>query len=139
MSISNNCQFIGRITREIELRFIAGSGIAVANSSIAVNDDFDYKNSDKTLFLEFTAWKGSAESMAKNVKKGALVALNGRLTLEKWDGQNGEKRQKHKLIVEGFKILEWGDKKDEGSSDNFNYGIDPSEFQAIEDDDDCPF
>lgn len=131
MSISNNCQFIGRITREIELRFIAGSGTAVANSSIAVNDDFDYKNSDKTLFLEFVAWTGTAESMAKNVKKGALVALNGRLTLEKWEGINGEKKQKHKLIVEGFKILEWVDKKE-------NSGIESTE-PYDPNDDICPF
>jgi len=132
MSISNNCTFIGRITREIELRFIAGSGTAVANGAIAVNDDYDYKNSEKTLFLDFTAWKGSAESIAKNVKKGALVALNGRLTLEKWKTDQGENRQKHKLVVEGFKVLEWGDKKENNYDDSFV----PLDGEI---EDDCPF
>jgi len=138
MSISNNCTFIGRVTREMELKFLPGEGTAIAKSSIAVNDDYDYKNSDKTLFLEFTAWKGTAEAMAKNVKKGALVALNGRLVLEKWESQSGEKRQAHKLVIEGFKILEWGDKKDNGY-ENDPSAIHEQEFQSIEDMDDIPF
>lgn len=81
-----------------------------------------------------------AENCAEYLAKGRLVAINGSIQTSSYKTNTGETRYSTDILANRVEFLEWGDKnKDNGSSDNFNYGIDPSEFQAIEDDDDIPF
>lgn len=49
----------------------------------------------------------AAEVIAQHCKKGKLFAMGGKLQPEKWEDQQGNKRSKVKLFIEGFKILEW--------------------------------
>lgn len=107
MQVSNSCNFIGRLTRDPELRFIPSSGKAVVNVTIAVEDEFDRQNDDKTLFMDGFCFGKGAEVIAQYCKKGKMFAMGGKLKPEKWEDQNGNKRSKIKLFIEGFKILEW--------------------------------
>ena len=143
MAVVNNCNFIGRTTREIELRFIPNSGTAVANGAIAVEDAYKPKERE-AMFLEFKQFGKGAETMANYVKKGKLIALSGELKIEKWEDKNGNKRLKPMLMVNSFKILEWGDSNQQNpqtyqqaqKSDSQN---EFDGFQAIDESDEIPF
>lgn len=81
-----------------------------------------------------------AENCAQFLAKGRLVAINGSIATGSYKANTGETKFTVDVLASRVEFLEWGDKKqDSGSSDSFNYGIDPAEFQAIEDDDDIPF
>ena len=101
----NKLILMGNLCHDIELRHTP-KGTPVAQSSIAVNRRWTTESGEKreeVMFLDFTAFSGTAEVMAKYLKKGAQVVLEGRLALEQWDDkQSGSKRSKHKLIVESF-------------------------------------
>lgn len=110
MSISNSCRFIGNLVRDPEFKFVAQAGIGICNFCIAVSDDYDYKNDDKTQFPEFVAFNKTAEFIANNVEKGCKVVVEAKMSTDKWKTEDGQKRSKVKFVVENFKPLTWKDK-----------------------------
>jgi len=151
----NNVVMIGRLTRDPELRFIAGSGRAVANFSIAVNREFAKNN--EADFFRVVVWGKPAENVANYLSKGRLVAIKGSLRNNNYETQSGEKRTATEIVADRVEFLEWGDKPQgqgqqgqsqnkpqqqpsndsNGSNGYSNSGL--GDFQAIEDDDDIPF
>lgn len=71
----NRVSLVGRITRDIELRNSINGKYFVA-FTLAVNNNF---NNSKAAFIPCFAWNKTAENMAKYLKKGSLIALDGRL------------------------------------------------------------
>lgn len=86
----NRVVLIGRLTRDPELRRTQ-SGAAVTSFTIAVDKRFS--RDDKTAnFFPIVAWNATAENVAKYMRKGSLVAVDGRLdhrTFERNDGSRG--------------------------------------------------
>ncbi len=138
----NNVIMIGRLVRDPELRFIAGSGKAVANFSIAVDRPFSKEKAAD--FFRVVVWGKPAENCANYLAKGRKVAIKGYLTSRSYDAANGEKKYVTEIVADNVEFLEWGDRK-EGSqapakdTESFSSGFDSDGFQAIEDDDDIPF
>lgn len=108
MASLNKCIFIGNLTRDPELQYTP-KGTAVARLGIAVNHVYFNSNDEKceeVLFLDCDAWGKTAEIANEYLKKGSQVCFEGRLKLDSWeDKQTGDKRYKHKLIVEKLVML----------------------------------
>jgi single-strand DNA-binding protein len=138
----NSVIMIGRLARDPELRFVAGSGKAVANFSIAVDRPF---SKDKQAdFFRVVVWGKTAENVANYLAKGRKVAVKGYLTARSYDAANGEKKYVTEIVADNVEFLEWGDRKEgtqkpEKANESFGGGFDSDGFQAIEDDDDIPF
>ena len=61
----NNVVLVGRLTKDPELRYIPGSGTAVASSTIAIDRDYQKKDGSKeTDFIPIEVMGKSAECMA---------------------------------------------------------------------------
>ncbi|WP_353662991.1 single-stranded DNA-binding protein [Hydrogenimonas sp. SS33] len=104
----NKVILIGNLTRDIELRYLP-SGQALAKGGIATNrryKDASGMQKDETMFIDFTVWGRSAEVANQYLRRGSRVLLEGRLTLEQWTDQNGQKRSKHSVTVENLKMLD---------------------------------
>ena len=104
----NKIILIGNLTRDNELKYLP-SGSAILNNSIATSHKYkkqDGTQIDEVMFLEFSLFSKSAEIFNQYTKKGSKVMLEGRLKLEQWDDQNGNKRSKHTLLVNEFKFLD---------------------------------
>jgi len=104
----NKVILIGNLTRDVELRYLP-SGQALAKCGIATNRRFKDSSGmqkDETMFIDFTVWGRSAEIANQYLKKGSKVLIEGRLTLEQWTDQNGQKRSKHSITVENLKMLD---------------------------------
>lgn len=140
----NHIVLIGRLTRDPELRYIAGSGTPVANFSLAVDRDFNGKDGQKqTDFINIEVWNKSAENCSNFLSKGSLVAISGALRIENYENQQGEKRSITKVRANTVQFLDSKNKKagDNGQSftPSFNpSSLDPQGFQAL-DDEDVPF
>lgn len=144
----NSVVLIGRLTRDPELRYIAGSGRAVANFTLAIDRnlakdkkaEMQQKGLPTADFIRVVVWGKQAENCASFLVKGRMVAINGSIQTSSYKTNSGETRYSTDILANRVEFLEWGDKNKNGnSSDSFHYGFDPSEFQAIEDDDDIPF
>ena len=145
----NSVILIGRLTRDPELRFIPGSGTAVANFTIAVDkglskekkQQMETQGKPTADFIRVVVWGKRAETCANFLAKGRLVAVNGSITTSSYKSQTGETRYSTDVLANNVEFLEWGDKKDAPRKDDF-MSIDEdliNGFQAIEDDDDIPF
>jgi single-strand DNA-binding protein len=63
---------------------------------------------EETCFVDITAWGKQAETLSKYVTKGRQLFVEGRLTLDRWETQDGQKRSKLKVTLEGFQFLDSG-------------------------------
>ena len=136
----NHVVLVGRLTRDPELRYIAGNGTPVANFVLAVDREFAGKDGKKeTDFLNIQVWGKSAENCANYIGKGSLVAVQGSIIIEKYE-KDGERRTFTKINANKVQFLESKkDKQSKGFTPNFNTsGLDINEFEAITDND-IPF
>ena len=148
----NHVVLIGRLTRDPELRYIAGSGTAVANFAIAVDREFSSKDGKReTDFIDIQVWGKSAENCANYISKGSLVAIQGSIRIDSYQNQAGENRRSTRVNANRVQFLDSKNKSESsykgnqsgGFEPNFEpsfepQGLDPQGFQAIEDDD-IPF
>jgi single-strand DNA-binding protein len=102
----NKIILIGRLTRDVELRY-AQSGKAVANFTLAV--DRPYKNQDgekETDFIRTVVWGKQAENCANHIGKGRLVAVDGRLQIRSYDGNDGQRKYITEVVAEDVRFLD---------------------------------
>jgi single-strand DNA-binding protein len=104
----NKVILVGNLTRDIELRYTQG-GMAIAKTGIATNRKFKKQSGeqvDETMFIDITFFGRSGEIANQYLRKGSKVLIEGRLMLEQWTDQNGQKRSKHSINVEEMKMLD---------------------------------
>ena len=101
----NRVILVGRLTRDPELKYTTG-GIANLRFSLAVNRNFkDDKGNQQADFINCMAWRGQAENMAKFLKKGALIGLEGRIETGSYD-DNGTTRYTTNVVASSITFLE---------------------------------
>ncbi len=82
--------------------------MAVADVGIAVNDRRKNANGEwieEVTFVDVTVWGRTAEVMSEYLSKGSPVFIEGRLKLDTWEGQDGQKRSKLKVICERMQLI----------------------------------
>ena len=93
MASYNRVVLVGNLTRDIELK-TTQSGIAVAEVGVAVNERV--KRNDEWIedvtFVDVTLWARSAEVAAQYLGKGSPILVEGRLKLDRWETDEGERR-----------------------------------------------
>ena len=105
----NKVILIGRLTKDPELRYVAGSGTAVCRFTLAVSRPF---KKDETDFINCIAFNKQGEAIAQYVTKGRQLAVTGSIRTGSYDGQDGVKRYTTDVIVESFEFI--------GNSNNGN-------------------
>ncbi|OJT78323.1 single-stranded DNA-binding protein [Clostridioides difficile] len=134
----NNSILIGRLTKDPNLRYIPGSGVAVSTFSIAVDRDYVKKDGTKeTDFIPVEVMGKLAEVCANNLSKGRLIGVEGSIRVNSYE-KEGEKRTYTKVHANKIKFLDY--KKDDTEKEYMfePKGLDQQGFQAI-DDPDIPF
>lgn len=107
MASFNRVILLGNVTRDIELRYLA-SGMAVADIGLAVNDRRKGQNGewiDETTFVDVTLWGRTAEIASEYMSKGSPCLIEGRLKLDTWEGNDGQKRSKLKVTGDKLQLL----------------------------------
>lgn len=113
----NHICIMGRLTRDPEMRK-TGSGIAVANFSVAVDRDFKNESGEKeTDFIDCVAWRHTADFVSKYMKKGSLVVVAGRLQIRPWTDDDGNKRRTTEIVAENVYFGE--SKKSDSAGDGY--------------------
>lgn len=111
MANLNQVNLIGRLTRDPELRYTQG-GTAVTEFSIAINKEWTDRSTNQqkkeVTFVDVTAWARTAEVICKYMAKGRELFVNGELKLDRWEAQDGSKRQKLKVVANFVQFLGGG-------------------------------
>ena len=138
----NKFQFMGRLTRDPEVRTTAAATqTQVVAFSIAVNRRFPDSNGERQAdFFNLTAFGKTAEFCSKYFKKGNQVLVEGRIQNRTWEDQTGQKRYFTDYIVEQAYFAE--SKRDSNGSNeitNAEIPSDDGEFVTVENTVELPF
>ncbi|NLO88753.1 MAG: single-stranded DNA-binding protein [Clostridia bacterium] len=117
----NRIILIGRLTQDPELRY-TGSGVAVSTFTLAVDRPFANQQGEReTDFIRIVTWRKLAETCAKNLGKGRLVAVEGRLQVRSYETQEGQRRQVSEVVADNVRFLDWPkDRQDSAGLDDFS-------------------
>lgn len=103
----NQCQFIGRLAKEPDVRYMP-NGKAAASFSIAVGSQWKSKDGAKQESVEWvniTAFDKLGEICGEYLKKGSQVFISGRMKTEKYQAKDGTDRYSTKVIAENMQML----------------------------------
>ena len=106
----NKVLLMGRLTRDVELRHTSGNQ-AVANIGLATGRRYKTSSGEQreeTTFVDCEAWGRTAEVMSQYLSKGRPVFIEGRLKLDQWEGKDGSKQSKLRVVVENFQFIDSG-------------------------------
>src|SRR5580704_3602147 len=103
----NRVILVGNLTRDPELRYTP-SGTPVCDIGLAVNDRRKNANGEwveETTFVDVTLWARTAEVASEYLTKGAPVLIEGRLKLDTWESNDGQKKSKLRVVGERMQML----------------------------------
>ncbi len=102
----NRAVLVGRLTKDPELRYTQ-SNLAVVSFTVAVNRNFTtQEGKNEADFISCVAWRKTAESVGKYMKKGSLVGVDGRIQTGSYEAQDGSKRYTTEVICDNVRFLD---------------------------------
>lgn len=107
----NKVILIGRLCADPEFRQTT-SGIPVCRIRIAVNRPKQKDKEQQSDFINCTAWRSTAEFIARYFSKGSKIVVEGQLRNNDYTDQNNVKHYSMDVLIEG---VEFGESKGTGS------------------------
>lgn len=139
----NSVVLIGRLTRDPEVRYTAGTQMAVCTFTVAIDRPVRSGGEKQTDFPRVTVFGKQAENCERFLAKGRLVGVQGRLQTGSYTNKDGATVYTTDVVADRVEFLEWGDRP-QGQSQSYGQGqmssgFDdaPAGFSAI--DEDIPF
>ena len=133
----NRAELLGRLTRDPELRFAAGSGTAVSRFTLAVNrrkkQDEEKAQAD---FSSCVALGKTAETISQYFTKGKQIAVSGSIRTGSYDAQDGTKKYTTDVAIDTFDFI--GNSNVSNSTDEKGLKDSLGDIMSVEDDD-MPF
>lgn len=83
----------GRVIRAPEKRFTPSTNVAVTEFAISVESPARSDGTVESAAVKVVAWRDLAERCAQEIKKGDLVAVDGRLQINNYTNSEGQKRR----------------------------------------------
>lgn len=103
----NRIVLTGRLTKDPELRRTTTSQTAVASFTLAVDDTMkDANGQTTTTFIGVTVWDKQADNVAKFLRKGSLVGVDGRIHQRTFERKDGTKSSVIEVIANHVEFLE---------------------------------
>ena len=136
MASYNKIIMLGYLTRDPELSYLP-SQTPVVEFGMATN--YKYNDKEEVCFVDCRCFGKRAEAIEKYFAKGRPILIEGRLTFDQWEAQDGSKRSKHRITVDTFTFVDSG--KDNGAGNGRQANAEPpaSVPQSLPEDFDVPF
>ncbi len=126
MASFNKVILIGNLTRDPETR-VTPNGHTICKLGLAVSRTYstrDGERKEETTFIDIDAFGKQAEVLTKYMRKGRPLMVEGRLKLDQWETNEGQKRNKLSVVLENFQFLGGG--REDGASGGSSGGYESS-------------
>jgi len=110
MANFNRVLLMGNLTRDPQLSYTPNQ-TAVVDFGMATNRRWtgqDGSQREETCFVDCRMFGKRAEVINKYCKRGNPLFVEGRLTFDSWEAQDGSKRSKLRVTVENFEFISGG-------------------------------
>ena len=104
----NKIILIGRLTRDPALRYTP-NGAAVCSFTLAVDRPFTNQGGNREAdFINIVVWNKQGENCAKYLSKGRQAAVEGRLQIRSYEGNDGQRRYVTEVIADRVEFIGGG-------------------------------
>ena len=137
----NRVNLIGRLTKDPELRFTPGTGMAVSTFTIAIDRRKANKDGKKEAdFIPIVVWGKQGENVANYMSKGRLIGISGRIQTRNYEGKDGIRRYVTEIVADEVQFLDYKNSSNNNPATNNNStSYDEGWNDPIDDDDEIPF
>ena len=135
----NRVVLIGRLTKNPELRFTPGTGLAVSTFTIAVDRRANKEGKKETDFIPIVVWGKQGENVANYMSKGKLIGISGRIQTRNYEGKDGIKRYVTEIVADEVQFLDYKSSSGNVPATNDSTSYDEGWNDPVEDDDEIPF
>ena len=133
----NKIILLAILTKEVEIKtFASGSVMGVLN--VVVNNRTKKGNIyvDEPCYLEAKVFGKMADYVQDYTSKGSQILLEGKITQETWNDNQGNKKSKYVIICESINIL---DNKKQTQDNPSNAKTSKAPKEIVTNDDEIPF
>ena len=134
----NNITLVGRLVAPPDLRKTPNN-VSSLQGTLAVNRNVKNENGDREAdFINFQAWRGTADVIAQYCSKGSLIGRTGRLQVRSYE-KDGQRRYVTEVVAESVALLESrNSQQSQGQGNTFQNGnnspfADPNPFDLSAD------
>ncbi len=102
----NKVLLIGRLTSDPVIRYMP-SGTPVTEFGVAWNRRYKVGEEwrEESHFFDVKTYGRLAEDLATRLSKGYTVVIEGRLSQDRWTGQDGKNYSKVRIVAEAVRII----------------------------------
>lgn len=141
----NNVSLVGRLTKDVDLRYTSKNSKAVASFVLAVDRDVKKMSENKrTDFIPIVTWGKTAEFSSKYFAKGHRIALQGCIHTRMWEDDQKNKHYVTEVVADrvffadskykGNDTNDLHDISNEEATEASSENIDEELFEVITDD-----
>lgn len=134
----NKVMIGGRLTADPEVK-TTQSGISVVSFSVAVNRRQRQGEPQKADFFSVTAWRQTADFVARYFRKGSSICIVGNLQNSDWTDQNGQKHYRTDIVAEEVLFVDSKGENDNVQATPYTANTPTPNFKDLSADDDLPF
>jgi len=109
----NNVVLLGRVTKDIEMRVISETQMAVAKFSIAIDRQVTKGKEKQTDFINIVVFGKTAEACEKYTAKGKMIAIQGRIQTGSYKNKEGVNIYTTDVIADKVEFVQWKDKEEQ--------------------------
>ncbi len=137
MNSMNSVSLSGYVGGDPEVRFTT-QGMAVMTFSLAIHQWSKRTNKTETEWCPIVVFDKRAENLGKILRKGTLVGVTGKLSIERWE-KDGQPRTRAKVIASDIILMDRKPSDEESEEDQFGgVGAEPPSSELPEESD-IPF
>ncbi len=130
----NKVILVGNLGKDPEIRTLE-NGTKVGTFSIATNESYKDKNDQWQTLTEWhnvVVWRGLAERAERELKKGGMAYVEGKLTHRRYNDKDGVERSITEIVANVCNSLERREKSQAGISTPFpSLADDPSSKVSV--------
>ena len=117
----NKVTLIGHLGKDPEIRTLE-NGTKVGTFSLATNENYKDKNDTWQTITEWhniVVWRGLAERAERELKKGNLAYIEGKITHRKYTDKDGVERSTTEIVANSVSSLDRKENKNQSLSSGF--------------------
>lgn len=121
---------MGNLTRDPEMR-VTANGHTICKMGLAVSRSYTTREGERreeATFVDVDAFGKQAEVLAKYMRKGRPIMVEGRLKLDQWESNEGQKRSKLGVVLESFQFM--GGPRDENEEGGYEKSSPPARSES---------
>jgi single-strand DNA-binding protein len=116
----NRTILVGRLTKDPEVKYTQ-SNIPFARFTLAVNRTFTGPTGEREAdFIQCIVWRKQAENIARFIRKGSLVGVEGRIQTGSYDDKDGIRKYTTEVVCDSVQFLEPKNQDNNNDNQDFN-------------------